>query len=310
MKYQYTNKNHFKYGYDLSDPFKKRQNSIQVFNFEYGQVENKDLVWRQSNALAAQKIRNNFVGPICVLFSGGTDSEVCIRSFLEAQIPISIATMRFDNNLNAHDLEHAKRFAEKLKIEIKYFDLNILDFWKSKKMLEIVDSISCVSPILASHLWLAEQVSGVPVLAQGEPHLKKTIPKNYSPGISPYLPSDWYLVESERLCSLYQYFIELNIPAVPGFFQYLPEQIYSFCYKNPILKDLVENKVVGKLGTRTSKNKMIHFFYPEIELRTKFTGFEKIENHHDLLRKSLAERFPYNDNYKNISFPDLKKMLS
>lgn len=218
--------------------------------------------------------------------------------------------MRFNDNLNSHDLEYVKKFAYEHNIKIHYHDLSILDFWNSKIMLDIADSVSSVSPILASHLWLAEQIKGVPVIAQGEPHLKKSIPDSYIPGVSPYIESSWHLVESERLCSLYQYFIQKNKPAVPGFFQYLPEQIYSFCFANKMMTNLVENKIVGKLGTRSSKNQMIHQFYPEIQSRPKFTGFEKIEVQHNFWRQFLANRFPNSDHHYKVEYEDLRKMLS
>lgn len=310
MKYYYTHNNHFKFGYDLHHPYQKRKGPEDVFQFSYGSIQSPITDWRTANRAAAETIRANFDEPLWILFSGGTDSEVCIRSFLEAKVPVQIATLRFANNLNDHDLKYVEKFSSQYNIKVHYFDLDVAHFWESGDMLSFVDPVACVSPILACHLWLADQVQGVPIIAQGEPHLKKQIPDDYVPGVSAYEPSPWHLYESERLCALYNHFMRQNKPAVPGFFQYLPEQIYSFCFYNPIMKQLVNNELVGKLGTRTSKNKMVYQYYPEMESREKLTGFENLEALHDHWRKFLADRFPYNDQNARIEYADLKRMLT
>jgi hypothetical protein len=244
-----------------------------------------------------------------VLLSGGVDSEVCLRSFLSIGISPTIATLRFANDLNSYDLYHVRRVARELGLSIKYFDLNPFEFWQSKELYEITDPISCVSPLLACHLWLSKQVSGTPIIAQGEPHLIKPVPDEYVPGESDYLNTEWQLVESERLCSLYQYFMINGAPAIPGFFQYLPEQIFSFCYKNPFLSELVNNRVVGKLGTRSSKNKMIYQFYPEVTKRDKQTGVELFQKTHDYYRNLLSLRYPHSDSKAFLSYSQLKRLL-
>ena len=309
MTVQWTHRNHFEFGYDDELKFQNRISSRQKFTFRYGSVAHRETSWRRANFEAARQIRENFQGDLWILLSGGTDSEVCARAFLEAKIPVRFASLRYEDNLNRHDLFYAEKFARSVGQELHYFDLSVREFWGSSRLLDYVDPIRCVSPILACHLWLADQVPGVPIIAQGEPHLKKIISDDYVPGVSPYLPSEWYLVESERLCSLYRHFVRKNRPAVPGFFQYTPEQIYSFCFHNPIMEELVNNRLIGKLGTRTSKNAMVAQFYPELERREKFTGFEKIQDLHDEYRTKLAQRFPDSDESVRIYYQNLKARL-
>lgn len=308
--YEYTSKNHFRFGYNASRWFCNREQPADQFMAQFGRAEKKTSSWREANKDACKTIRQNFAGPLWVLFSGGTDSEICIRAFIEAQIPIRIATLKFTNDLNAHDLKYVESLQRKLGLDVTYFEMDLLHFFNSNEMYKIVDAIECVSPILACHLWLADQLDGVPIIAQGEPYLKKDIPADYVPGESPYERSPWRLVESERLCSLYKHFIFKNRPAVPGFFQYTPEQFYSYLTGNKILKDLIQDKVVGKLGTRTSKNIMAYQYYPEVEPRQKFTGFERVEELHNLKRAELARRFPYSDQNYFIEYHELIRTLT
>lgn len=287
MTFQFTAKNHFQFGYELNGNFQ----------FQYGSVEENIEDWKHSNQLAAQRIAENTKSKIVILLSGGIDSEICLRHFIELQAPVEAVTLRFSNHANEYDLQHVRRIQNETGIHVHYYDLDPEKFWNSKEMLEITDPIQCVSPLLAAHLWLTEMHTGMPVFAQGEPHLVKSADDN------------WKIVESERLCSLYRHFALSSRPAIPGFFQYLPEQIYSFCFHNPLLKQLINNEIPGKLGTRSSKNKMIYQFYPELAVREKRTGVELIQNLHDYHRKRLAERYPEADRIAYLDYDKLRKVL-
>lgn len=310
LEFNYTHKNHFKFGYDSCNYFQHRKSSDQKFTAEYGPVEARVENWRQANILAAQNILKNFSSKrIVICLSGGTDSEVCVRSFAKLNASFDVAVMKFRNDVNSSDVNSALQICRELEIQPKIFEIDILKFWESREFFDIIDPIRCVSPIIAAQLWLALQVDGVPIIAQGEPHFKKEVPANYVAGESSYVKSKWYLVESERLCSMYLCFIQRALPAVPGFFQYIPEQFQSYLNSNPILHKLFSAKIPGKLGTRTSKNRMIHQFYPEIPLREKLTGIEKVQAEHDRLRKLLAETYPDSDASCRIYLPKLCQQL-
>ncbi|MCB0362330.1 MAG: hypothetical protein KDD35_06395 [Bdellovibrionales bacterium] len=304
LLYEYTFDHHFKFGFEPNRYFERRQGPEDIFIASYGRAQFCPLNWREANVLAAKEIFHRLPQPLWVLFSGGTDSEACLRSFSEAKVPVKIASLKLKKGYNQHDLDYVRKYSDKYSCEVEVIELDIEEFWESREFYRIVDSIECVSPILAAHLWLADQLVGTPILAQGEPHLKKEIDQKAERKLD-----SWYLVESERLCSLYTHFIKTKKPAVPGFFQYMPEQTLSFLKNNPLLHDLVNNRIFGKLGTRSSKNQMVRQFYPEIEERPKFTGFEKISFLHDLKRSELAERFPHSDAIVKIDYEDLLSQL-
>lgn len=308
--FEYTSANHFKFGYNGINHFQFRNNTKDQFSAEYGIAQNKYLNWRQANQLAAREIYEKKVGDITILLSGGMDSEICLMSFAEQNLTFKAVTLRFTDIDQSYELVHVERLKKQYGLKHEYFDLNVLDFIDSDSFYSIIDPIKCVSPIIACQLWLADQVSGTPVIAQGEVHLKKDVPSDYIPGESVYPKSNWYLYESERLCSIYQHFIQKNKPAIPGFFQYLPEQFLSYLTQNPILDSLVNDRVVGKLGTRTSKNLMSQQYYPEIPMREKRHGWESVQTQHDDLRAKLAQRFPSNDENWRIEYKKLVQIIS
>lgn len=308
--FEYTHKNHFKFGYNDLNEYQPRSLDTDQFSFQYGRVSNKNLSWKQANELAASQIYDRKVGDIHVLLSGGMDSEICFKSFYDLKLPVKTISLRFTDIDQSNELFYINKAVAKYGIENhEFIDVEVQKIVKSNEFKKLAQSIKCVSPIIVLHMWLANQIKGTPVIAQGEVHLKKSVPANYIPGVSPYEPSIWYLTESERLCSIYMNFILQNKPAIPGFFQYNPEQIYSYLTKNNILQNLIENKIHGKLGTRSSKNLMAHQFYPEIEMREKRHGWESIQEFHDQLRSEMANWFPNSDQSCEKSYDNILKML-
>lgn len=277
--YQYTDQNHFEFGYLPNRKFALRQDPNEIFYAKFGKVKEECKSWREANRLAALKIQENLPGPYWLLLSGGTDSEICLRAFLEAKIPIHLATLRLANGGNDHDLHYIAKIQKQLGVRVHFYDLDPVDFLKSQHFQNICNTSRNISPIYSFHMWLASQVPGTPIIAQGDVHLRKQE------------DASWAYIEHERLCALYRYFLFFDKPAVPGFFQYIPEQTLSYLKYNPYLKKLVNNEIEGKLGHRSSKNIMALQFYPEIELRTKYTGFEKIESLIDIYRQQLRKKF-------------------
>lgn len=311
--YQYTYKNHFKFGYHIHGVdryFVEKESALDIFIAAYGKCENKELSWRDANLMAARIIYDNKIGDLWLLLSGGMDSEICLRSFLDQNLPIKTASLVYKGQQNSEESFFIKKLIAEYSLKHECVEIDLDPFLDSKDFLDTVDLVQCVSPIIGCHLWLANQLPGTPIIAQGEVHLKKTISNDYVSGMSAYVPSPWYLVESERLCSIYMNFIKRKKPAIPGFFQYLPEQTYSFLTQNPYLEKLISNQIVGKLGTRSSKNLMSQQFYPEIKMRHKYDGWENMQELHTRFRVFLAERFPNSDNNWKKEVSLLIKALS
>lgn len=302
----------------------RRERSEDVFVAKYGRCEQEIATWRQANVEAACRIllecKQHSLRPL-ILYSGGLDSEIVLFSFLEARkslgaaglldpnFQIDVVTLRLtegsNRDLNQHDILHVKKFRARLD-EFQFSDeglrflereLDIAAYWASQEFLSLALSAQVVSPIIVSQLWLCEKMLGertdyLPVIGQGEIHLVKSTPPAYEAGISPYLPSTWSIVETENLCGLYRYFASRNLPAIPGFFQFLPEQFEAQLRTNRVLHELIANQRVGKLGTRSSKPEILAFDYPELETRPKYHGFEQIEEEHNRMRMQLGSLMP------------------
>ncbi len=309
--FSYTHENHFQFGYRNSSTQKtqwldRRVAESEKFVARYGRAETEEKSWRNANTTAAVRILESAVlqqlTPV-VCFSGGLDSEITLLSFFAAwsslptmnRPPLEIATLDFEGELNRHDTQYVEKFLFKYKrkdldLSFRRYSLDIQKFMASPDFVQLADEAQVISPAVVAQLWLCQEIHrantrALPVIGQGEMHLVRA----ESPA-GTYEPATWSLVETENLCGLYRFFIGRGLPAVPGFFQYMPEQFETQLRTNSVIHELISNSRIGKLGTRTSKAEILAFEYPELEARPKYTGFEKIEALYDERRSFLLGR--------------------
>ncbi len=308
-----------------------RSKRDDLFVAKYGRAKIRFSSWREANKAAAVHILQQCkliqkLPLIC--YSGGLDSEIVLVAFLEArkevdpQFQIDVATLILEGDTNRHDIEFVDRFRNRLadlghstaNLHFHHKKLDALKYWESADFLELAKETQIVSPIVICQAWLCGEMLKMdsrflPIIGQGEIHLVKDTPQDYQPGVSPYVPSSWSIVETENLCGLYRYFLHRGLPAVPGFFQYMPEQFETQLRTNPVIHELVSHMRVGKLGTRTSKREIVTFDYPELEVRPKYHGFEPIEAEHDVWRKRLHDLMPECEGHWYQDFYSLYRKL-
>lgn len=271
--FEYTENNHFKFGYHESEWFTNRTSPDQIFIADYGRCSYNPGSWKDECLITAEKIYESAGLPINVMFSGGIDSEVVAQSFKQVGIPFTVSIMRFKDNFNLHDISYAIIYCEQNNIKYDLIDLDLLKFWENESH-DYAERAQCYSPQLCPMMWLSDQIDGFPVMGSGDSYLVKQIPHNYIPGVSPYEPSQWYSWVNEVHKSFYKHFMNQDRPAVPGFFQYTPEITYSFL-TDPIIKLLVNNKRLGKLTLQTTKYE-IYTKYFDLIYRKKYHGYEKV----------------------------------
>lgn len=125
---------------------------------------------RSCAAQMAQQLYDKYKneGPIVLALSGGLDSQAMLFSFLEAGVPFEVAVMRFKDHLNEHDIGHCLDLLTSLGVEFNIHELDIMEFLNSGEYIRYAQNGQTNSPQFAAHVWLAEQIQGVPVFS-GEP---------------------------------------------------------------------------------------------------------------------------------------------
>ncbi|MFZ3229761.1 MAG: hypothetical protein WA160_06125 [Pseudobdellovibrio sp.] len=294
--HQWTLENHFEFG--------RLPDNSDTFVVKCGALQKEVLSPLEESIFSATHIKN--VNPnekIVLCLSGGIDSECMAISFLKAKVSFEVVFLRFKDSLNYFDIRSNIDFCINNSIKYTFLDLDILHFLESGQFLEISKQYGCQSPQLAAHLWMLDQIDGLPILA-GNP-------------IAPIWKNDhwFYIGLPGELHSVYfKYFMINDRPGIPWFFLYSPEQIASFFNLNCI-HDFITKKKKSEIDyTYGYKYKSYQEGgFEVIPRENKFTGFELIQKYYDqlaktennyefnrLFRKPLEEMFPFPDVYLQL----------
>lgn len=282
MNVKLSDNDHFQFGYT----------ETHQWTVSYGKCSREPKNFHDECLETARTINKNTSEDITVLFSGGVDSEVAVRSFVEAGIKINVAIMRFKDGLNSHDIEYAIETCREFKITPTFYDLDLLGFWK-EDYLPYAHLTRCFSPQLITTMWLIDQIPGFIVLGSGECLLEKK-------------HDHWYLLEKERIASWYRFFIKRNRSGCPGFFQYTPEIMLSYLNDPEVVK-MVKDSVVD--SSTKIKLEMYQQHFP-VKTRPKFTGFEKVQHEDHVIRTKLKELYGDSDQIAKTEYHQLIKSLS
>jgi hypothetical protein len=89
-------------------------------------------------------------------------------------------------------------------------------------------------------------------------------------------PSTWfYCIRENEDASAMRFSLKYNLPLVNEYFSYTPELLLYYL-EHIDIKDLVSTKYNYKLTSVSSKNTILKKLVPEIRVRKKTHGFEKL----------------------------------
>lgn len=87
----------------------------------------KDAI-KQYRIEAAQHLKNSIGNKISLCFSGGIDSQCLVQSFQEAELDFDLHILRFNKDLNSHDVDHAFKYCERRNLKLNVIDIDVLNF--------------------------------------------------------------------------------------------------------------------------------------------------------------------------------------
>lgn len=294
MSGQLTLNNYFQFGYDNAT-YNIRQTAHDKFWVRHERCQRPIGSFKDECLSAAQIIYDLASSPLALLFSGGMDSEVMVRSFHKAKVPFKIYIIQFMDNKNNHDTAHAFRVCEELNMTPIVLELDIKKFFNSELGLKYMLELQSNSPARTPIFWALDQIDEYPVLGQGEAYLVKrsfsNIALDYRGLTSDCFTEilcenspDWDLWEEENVLSWYRYFIIRDRPGAPGFFQFTPELFLSQI-KDTTTLSLITNQIEGKVSNISSK---YHFYSRHFPLkeRVSYNGLEQVK-HIDKIYREL-----------------------
>lgn len=255
--------------------------NFDPFFVEYFEPDCPILNFKEECIRAAINANNKNLSklPIIIMMSGGVDSEIVAKSFLEANIPFKVVIGRYIIRLasetitfNQYDWEYAAKFCRDNRIEQHFCDIDL--FADAEIISHIAKENFSFSPQYACKMYImnwCKKNNYFFVTGDGEITLV-------------YKDNQYYSEEEQREYVPEVYRKKHNIPGVSQFFKQDSRLILSFL-NLPTVKKLMEEKVPNLLSFKNECYADVFDFEPRI----KRTGFENITFWDNILRESLKK---------------------
>ena len=268
----YTSENNWyswKYG---NDEIFGRQDlsNIKPMTTIFGRYQGPVGSFKEENINAAKSIIDHYPNmPIDIMFSGGIDSELILRSFLATKHPFNVKIFRYENDINIYEVSHAVVVCEQLHVPYQLIDFNLQKFFENDAET-ISEQAQICKPRMLPQLKFLDYSDGLPIIGHSDmwwmrPH------DDYS------IKAEWEMEDYEFDNGSDKYSIYHNRPAVIQWFKWSPGLILSYLDLQ-WFKTLVNDGYKGRMGVNSTKIIGYKEAYPEMMKRTKKTGFEKVDN--------------------------------
>lgn len=260
----FTLNNHLKY-YIEDRLFGDRQHPYEKYRLEIGSIDYdyyKRSNWLSEMYRIAECVVKDLGTDINVMFSGGTDSEIILRSLKHIGVKPLVTFIRFTNGYNQRDYEEATKIINDIGWKLNIIDFDVKQFYESGQAHEMSKVTQC-RQIAYLAIWHNILKLQLPSIMGGELVLQKSVGKECK----------WFytLRESEDGGSI-RFSLKYNIPLVVEWFSYTPEAI-AYYLEHPSIQELL-TKPNYKLANVTVKNAVLKEFMPDIVCSLKLHGYE------------------------------------
>ena len=264
----FTLNNHLKYTID-DRLYGFRKNSFESYKVMVGRIDQdqyKKSSYQKELLRTADSVYQEFGKDLVVFLSGGTDSEIALRSFLDIGFKPKCAIIAFKGGYNSSDVMGAVDLAKSLEVPYEILHFDVKNFMRSGEASDFGKKLQCTQVTYLTVYYHILKL-GFPAVMGGELLLKRNTQLD---------ESKWYycLRENEdgsamRFTNLY------NLPLVNEYFSYTPELMLYYLEHPDIIK-LVTTKYNYKLSSVSSKNNILRKLCPAVEKRVKTHGYENL----------------------------------
>jgi hypothetical protein len=264
----FTLNNHLKYTIG-GRPFGYRETPYENFIVSVGAVDKeyyKTSNWLKEQYRTADIVRTDLGKELVVFFSGGTDSEIVLRSFVSIGIRPRSVFIKFFGGFNEDDLKYAIAITDELSITLEIIEFDVLEFYLSGEASEISKNLNC-SQIAYLTVYYNILKLQAPAVMGGEMLLKKHLDVNLSKW--------YYCIRENEDASAMRFSLKYNIPLVNEWFSYTPEMI-GYYLEDIDVQQLIGNDINYKFTSVSSKNKILKKLFPNIQEKNKTHGYEKL----------------------------------
>ena len=260
----------------------------QRFHITYRALSRTPMSWRDEVLAAAKRIADTETRPLLVCLSGGIDSEVLARAFMELGVPFTALTVEFTDGTNAHDIAYADKFCQRhgikqeiMKLDPAYHFAQGIDRWV-KAGYEAYSFYRYMQLYLVER---AERMGCVSIHGGGT-------------DCQTYFTHDDEICfkQNPGLICVLQWMQRKNSRHYPYFFTSTPEMCAAY-QQIDVIETLLRNPDYFRSATKSSvsleKQIVMHALWPGMETRDKYTGFEFLQQQADVKAAEMARLFPH-----------------
>lgn len=267
----YTSENNW-YSWQYGDgPLFGRQENASVFKTNFAPISPLVIGEFKTELLrAAISTLDTYPGlRPSVLFSGGADSELMLRSYIEIGANPAVYIFRYEKDYNLYDVSYAVTICSMLNVDYKIIDFNLEKFYENDA--EKISELAQIDrPRALPYCKFFELVDGLPLLGASDLTLMR-LDDNYNK------QGEWIVRCWEHDIGWSKFIKAINRPAVAEWFKWTPGLVGAFL-ETSWCKRLVNDGYYGKLGTNSTKLIGYREAYPMLIDRVKKTGFEKLND--------------------------------
>lgn len=286
----YSSENNWYYWQYGDGPINGRQAGSDKLKTFYSQSNKKPLTFKEELIAAARSTVDHYPGlKPCIFFSGGVDSEIMLRAYVDAGLEPSVFIVRYERDFNLYDVSYAITVCNLLNIPFKLVDFNLIKFYENDA--EKISELAQIDrPRMLPHLKFTECSDGLIICGFSDITW-------YRPNDDYSQPVEWVARDWEHDLSTDKYNMMVNRPAIFQWFKWTPGLVKSYMNLNWFCS-LTSDEYHGKLGVNSTKIYGYREAYPDLIHRVKKTGFE--DSHLEAVIDSLQAHLE--KKYKGLLF--------
>ncbi len=253
--------------------FGRRLYSRDKFSLTLGTCTGHVLSWAQELDSALTKLVDTHGRQVALFYSGGSDSEVILRTLVKLGVTPEVHIIKFSEGLNEHETSSADELCKCLGIVPHVWRHNVESYIREQKYLYLGLRYTCTQIAYLTVLDYVRRVS-IPVIMGGEIYLQR---HQVNDG-AVHSPQEWYFVYREDEDGVtYRYSIDTGHPVINEVFTYTPQLLYSWLV-HPTIASVANNEHPGKITILSVKRQAYEqeLGY-KLQAQSKFHGYERLQ---------------------------------
>jgi hypothetical protein len=250
--------------------FARSESAADAFSTEFNRRAVNTGSLKDELLIAARDILEHYPSLTpCIFFSGGVDSEIVLRSFIEIGAKPKVYIVRYEQDYNIYDVSYAVAICSTLGVEHTIIDFNLKKFYENDAE-QISADAQLDRAMTMPQLKFMDYVDGLPIYSASDPSWMRPS-SDYS------VKENWLMRCWEHDIGWSKYARFKNRPAVMEFFKWSPNLLAAW-NQTKWLQHLINDRYTGRLGTNSTKIIGYREAFPDLIERKKKTGFETCDH--------------------------------